>query len=169
MGDEKPSIFLQRLRNLAVGQVTNEILKSIFMEQLPENVRSILEISEVQDLAKLAAQADKIVEVTKPASTTVQAVSGRQDEVDNKILQTITELESQIKKFTLRDRSGRRSRSRERSKSRERPGSQARLRKHSDKEVNTSKDYCYYHNRFGDEAYKCTQPCTYNKPKAVGN
>jgi len=42
LGDEKPSIFLQRLRNLAVGQVTDEILKSMFMEQLPENVRTIL-------------------------------------------------------------------------------------------------------------------------------
>lgn len=169
MGDEKPSIFLQRLRNLAVGQVTDEILKSIFMEQLPENMRSILAISEVQDLTKLAAQADKIVEVTKPAFTTVQAVSGGQDEVNNKILQKLAELERQAKKFTLRDKSGRRNRSRERSRSRGQSGSRARSRQHTDKEGNTSKDYCYYHNRFGDEAYKCTQPCTYNKPKPLEN
>lgn len=39
IGDEKPSVFLQKLRNLAAGQVMDEILRTMFMEQLPENVR----------------------------------------------------------------------------------------------------------------------------------
>lgn len=53
------------------------------MEQLPENVRTILAISEVQDLAKLAAQADKIVEMAKPAPATIQMTTAGQDEPDS--------------------------------------------------------------------------------------
>lgn len=58
LGEEKPSVFLHRLRNLVPGQVNDEILRSIFMEQLSENIRSIPVISEVKNLSKLAFQAD---------------------------------------------------------------------------------------------------------------
>lgn len=148
---------------MAAGQVTDEILKSIFMEQLPENVRTILAISEVQDLAKLAAQADKVVEMARPASTTIQTVTGGQAVADNKILQEIAELRKQVKKLSIRDKYRRRNRSWERSDHR------GQRRKNEDKEDNESTEYCYYHNRFGDEAFKCTQLCTYKKPKAVEN
>lgn len=52
--DEKPSCFLQRLQNLAGGQCGDAVLRTLFLEQLPENVRTILAISEVTDLARLA-------------------------------------------------------------------------------------------------------------------
>lgn len=74
------------------------------MEQLPENVRAILAISEVQDLGKLAAQADKVVEMTRSTSTTIQAVSEGHVDTNNKILQEITELRKQVKRLTLQDR-----------------------------------------------------------------
>lgn len=45
----------------------DEILRTIFMEQLPENVRAILAISEIKDLGKLAVQAGKVVEMAKPS------------------------------------------------------------------------------------------------------
>jgi len=35
LGDDKPSILLQRLRNLAEGQVTDGVLRTIFLEQMP--------------------------------------------------------------------------------------------------------------------------------------
>ncbi|XP_011636560.1 uncharacterized protein LOC105426858 [Pogonomyrmex barbatus] len=37
LGDKKPSHFLLELKNLAGDQVTDSILKTLFMEQLPEN------------------------------------------------------------------------------------------------------------------------------------
>ncbi|CAG9773177.1 unnamed protein product [Ceutorhynchus assimilis] len=64
--DEKPSNFLQRLRNLAGNQVGDTVLRTLFLEHLPEQVRGILSISEVADLTRLALQADKNMEVTKP-------------------------------------------------------------------------------------------------------
>ncbi|XP_025991342.1 uncharacterized protein LOC113003955 [Solenopsis invicta] len=160
IGDEKPSIFLQRLRNLAAGQVTDDILKSIFMEQLPENVRTILEISEVQDLAKLAAQADKIIEMARPSSSTIQAVSGGQNNSD-KLLKEIVELKQQVKKLALRDR--------QRSGSRGRTPSRGRAKQRGNNDSNKSSEYCYYHNKFGDKAFKCTPPCSYDKTKSLEN
>ncbi|EZA48265.1 hypothetical protein X777_14097 [Ooceraea biroi] len=164
MGDEKPSIFLQRLRNLAAGQVTDEILKSIFMEQLPQNVRTILAISEIKDLAKLAAQADKIVEMARPGTAAIQATSERKDK-DGKLLQEIAELKQQVKKLTMRGKYRQRSQSRRRSENRS--GGRGRSRHRNDED--TSTEYCYYYNKFGDKAFKCTQPCSYKKPKALEN
>ncbi|GAB1866398.1 hypothetical protein CAJAP_07477 [Camponotus japonicus] len=167
LGDEKPSIFLQRLRNLAAGQVTDEILKSIFMEQLPESVRTILAISEVQDLAKLVAQADKVVEMARPAATAIQTITEKQTDADNQILQEIAELRKQVKKLSVRDKYRRRSRSRGHSSGRERADNRERSHHRQDREGNA--EYCYYHNRFGDKAFRCAQPCTFNKLKAVEN
>lgn len=66
MGDDKPSLFLQRLRNLAGGQCNDNVLRSLFLEQLPESTRGILAISQLDDLSLLAAQADRIMEVSRP-------------------------------------------------------------------------------------------------------
>lgn len=45
IGDEKPTTFLQRLRNLGSDQCPDSVLRSIFIEQMPENVRAILAAS----------------------------------------------------------------------------------------------------------------------------
>ncbi|XP_032667585.1 uncharacterized protein LOC116842447 [Odontomachus brunneus] len=68
MGDEKPSNFLHRLRNLASGQCTDTVLWTLFMKKLPKNIRAALIISSsypIRDLDKLATQADKIHEIIK--------------------------------------------------------------------------------------------------------
>ncbi|KAK2578836.1 hypothetical protein KPH14_012191 [Odynerus spinipes] len=75
IGDEKPTAFLQKLRNLSSGQCNDSVLKSLFMEQMPENVRAILAASGVVDLQKLATTADKIVEVTKSGINDVHGVT----------------------------------------------------------------------------------------------
>lgn len=74
MGDEKPSVYLQRLRNLAGGQCNDSVLRSLFMEQMPENVRGILAISPLDDLSTMAAQADRIIEVMRPQISGIQQV-----------------------------------------------------------------------------------------------
>lgn len=68
MGDQKPSQFLRTMQSLGRGQVGDNVLKSLFLEQLPENVRAILSISDQQDINKLADQADKIMDMARPAN-----------------------------------------------------------------------------------------------------
>ncbi|KAK2578742.1 hypothetical protein KPH14_012268, partial [Odynerus spinipes] len=40
---------------------------------MPENIRGILAISEVKEMERLAAQADKILEVARPVISSVQS------------------------------------------------------------------------------------------------
>lgn len=63
MEDERPSFFLQRLRNQAGTDCNEAILRSLFLEQLPENTCNILVINPQVDLAVLANQADRILDV----------------------------------------------------------------------------------------------------------
>ncbi|XP_018358549.1 PREDICTED: uncharacterized protein LOC108758222 isoform X2 [Trachymyrmex cornetzi] len=164
LGDDKPSIFLQRLRNLAEGQVSDQILKSIFMERLPENIRAILAISEVTDLSKLAAQADKVMEVAKPFPGSIQAMSpktGDNTSLVNKVSVDIVELTKQIAKLTKQVRSRSRSKSRGRRNFDRRPRSKSQAR--------DNKELCYYHNKFGAQAYKCAPPCTWKKKTSTEN
>lgn len=66
MGEERPTLFLQRLRNLSGGQCNDAVMRTLFMEQIPKNVRSILAISQLEDLTLLATQADRVVEAMRP-------------------------------------------------------------------------------------------------------
>ncbi|KYN02010.1 PREDICTED: uncharacterized protein LOC108774630 [Cyphomyrmex costatus] len=159
--DDKPSIFLQRLRNLAEGQVGDQILKSIFMERLPENICAILAISEVTDLSKLVAQADKVMEVAKPFPGSIQSVCPENSDNSSKVSAEIAELTKQIAKLTKQVRNRSRSKSRGRRNFYKRPRSKSQTR--------DNKELCYYHNRFGAEAYKCTQPCAYEKKAITEN
>lgn len=73
LGEDKPSHLLQRLRNLAGSDDTYSIIRSLFLEQLPESARNILAVSSEGDLDTLAMQANKIMEAIKPQLEMVQA------------------------------------------------------------------------------------------------
>ena len=62
IGDEEPSHFLQRLRDLARNNVPDAVLKNIFLEQVPRSMHDILVASETPDLNKLGNLADRLAE-----------------------------------------------------------------------------------------------------------
>ncbi|KAK2578743.1 hypothetical protein KPH14_012269 [Odynerus spinipes] len=152
LGDEKPSNFLQRLRNLADGQVSDEVLRAIFMEQMPENIRGILAISEVKEMERLAAQADKILEMARPVISSVQSTSITPPGGD--LFKEIAELRAQI------ERLGRQSTHRSRSKSR---GTYRKRYSRSKSREKNRDGFCYYHHKFGKDARHCTTPCSWQK------
>lgn len=159
--DEKPSYFLQRLRNLAGGQCGDAVLRTLFLEQLPIHVRSILAISECTDLTKLASQADKIVDLSKPTTATVsvgneQPTYSRDDDL-RKAVDALTYEVSQLR-AQGKQRDGRRPRSR--SRSTRRYGGAA-----SNRRTQGIGDYCYYHDKFGKDARKCRSPCKWIQPQ----
>ena len=69
LGDKKPSQLLRKMEQL-LGDRTLEpsILKQLFMQRLPTNVQLILASTSDVDITQLAKLADKIVEVSPPAS-----------------------------------------------------------------------------------------------------
>ncbi|XP_046802976.1 uncharacterized protein LOC124418977 [Lucilia cuprina] len=150
LGDQKPSHFLQVMRNLASGQLNDALLKTLFLEQLPEDVRSILVISQVSDVSALAHQADKIMSLRSPQLFEMKSTPDNPD--ISMLCQKIDALEKKLNNFS-------RGRSTERYQNRNSSASgKARNRSKS-----RNKDWCWYHNRFADKATKCNKPCSFSK------
>ncbi|GBM83521.1 hypothetical protein AVEN_238283-1 [Araneus ventricosus] len=63
LGDGKPSRLLQEMRNLAAGNIVDDVLKSIWKQRLPTSIQQILSVSK-HSLDGLAQIADKVNEVS---------------------------------------------------------------------------------------------------------
>ncbi|XP_029155671.1 uncharacterized protein LOC114936786 [Nylanderia fulva] len=173
LGDEKPSVFLQRLRNLAAGQCNDHVLRTLFMEQMPEHMRGILAVNQVDDLATLATQADRTLEVTRPqlanigTSGTVALPSDISTTTNHKPAseQTeITELRLAVEALTRKIERAFTNKGRSRSRSQSRSKNRGTLRRRAVTPQNKEEtSYCYYHERFGADAYRCRQPCTWDR------
>lgn len=74
-GKGKPSLILSRIRNLSQDKCSDEVIKTVFLDQLPSNCRSALTLSEVTELKKLAELADRFVEVAGQNSSCTSVVS----------------------------------------------------------------------------------------------
>ncbi|GBL54492.1 Transposon Ty3-I Gag-Pol polyprotein, partial [Araneus ventricosus] len=61
LGDGKPSLLLQEMRNLAAGNIGDDVLKSIWIQRLPTSIQQILSVSK-DSLDGLAQIADKVNE-----------------------------------------------------------------------------------------------------------
>lgn len=65
--DPKPTVYLQLMRNQAGAIGSEQLLKTLFLEQLPENVRVIVAVNKSNtSLDDLAEMADRIVETFRP-------------------------------------------------------------------------------------------------------
>ncbi|XP_059222750.1 uncharacterized protein LOC131996803 [Stomoxys calcitrans] len=123
---------------LASGEVSDELLKTLWMQRLPKQTQEILSVSS-ESLNNLAAMADKISET--PESWDVSAISSRKSTESTQI----QDLKAKIEEITmmieaLANQLRRRSKSRGRSQ---------------------SKSHYKYHYKFGDRATKCVQPCSF--------
>lgn len=173
---EKPSLCLQRMRTLAGGNCTDPVLRSLFLEQLPENIRGVVAVNDTEDLSRLAAQADRVYDTLQPNinavhSTSAQAASANAPQSlapgqpsgnaeMNEIRQSIAALTRQVAQL-----------SRGRSKS---PAPRNNYRRENLHHSNDDPDsrLCYYHKRFGENAKKCRRNCEYygkEFPKNLGN
>jgi len=140
LGDLRPSQLLKRMKALAGNIISDRVLKTLWMEKIPNNVRAIVSIVD-GDLAKVALQADKIMEAQcKPTISTAQA-SNEDREAE------IEALRREIKKLRAKASPDDRSHS-----SSDNPPARS--------------PFCYYHGRFGAKTKKCTQPCEFYKLNA---
>ena len=137
LGDRKPSELLQHMKNLNVDPAT--LFKALFLAQLPSDVRRILATSEKTDIGDLAAEADRITEISKltqenqvNATSSVRGSSHRQAPGD------------------FRTGAG-----------------GARTRKPLTTWT-TTPGMCDYHSTFGDQARKCIPPCKFHTVSGNG-
>lgn len=159
LGDKKPSALLRQMKELAQNEVTDEFLKTLWLERLPTQTQAILSVSTAA-LSELATLADKINDV-KP-ETAIYAVS--KPSIDNSNVNEIHNLKEQIEKLNIqvseltRNLTRNRQNSRGRSSYRRRSQSGNRTSRNNE---NQNQNYCFYHERFGNSAKKCREPCSF--------
>lgn len=148
LGSEKPTVYLQQLRNMATDQVGEALLRTLFLEQMPEDIRRVLVIGAEATLDQLAAQADKMLEMSRPALHQMSSQRGMQYENQSAepwqaVMNRLDKLEASVKQQRAR--------------------SSSRGRNHSHYRSPSSAQYCFYHIRFGELARKCREPCNWKQ------
>ncbi|UYV65624.1 hypothetical protein LAZ67_3004897 [Cordylochernes scorpioides] len=87
LGDMKPSQLLQKLRSLATPDISDNLIKTLWLDKLPTSIKNILIVSE-EDISKLAIMADKINEINSskeiydaevPSSSTDRLIAKLED------------------------------------------------------------------------------------------
>lgn len=142
IGDKKPSSLLREMRSLANGGVTDEFLRSMWLQRLPSQTQAILATSG-EPFDNLATMADKIGNICNPSSSNISAISSN-NEINEMRAQILT-LTAAIQELKFPKKHHSRSSSRHR----------------SNRSRNSSPQVCYYHRNFGDKARCCRQPCSY--------
>jgi len=151
LGDKKPSVLLREMRTLAGSNISDSLLRTLWLQRLPARIQEVLVVLDGVSLDKLAMCADKATECA--GSTIMAAAENSNQDGLQQIKQQISELTQVVAKLSARQsRSGTKERKkfprRERSKSAER------------------KKICYYHRKFGEKAWQCLQPCESEFPLA---
>jgi hypothetical protein len=158
MGDRKPSQFLRHLRSLA-PDVSDDLIRSIWSNRLPRNIRAILACQSEGDLDAAGRCADRIIEAApQPALASVGPPTEKSALLQGKEVLSRQVAAIRAEQDRLRARNphpsprdpcpGPRTR---------RSGSRSPTR--SDSAPST----CWYHRRFGARAQKCTPPCNYRQ------
>lgn len=161
LGDRKPSQLLRDMRELAKNNITDDALKSLWLQRLPSQVQVILSISK-DGLSDLANMADSIIETLQPTSASVYAVqAARQPSTEKSsdivaLQQEVKELKQLVEKLAVSQITFN---SRSRSRSRSSRFGSSRSRSNSSQK----NGICWYHNQYGAKAQKCSPPCTYAK------
>ncbi|XP_030846942.1 uncharacterized protein LOC115926400 [Strongylocentrotus purpuratus] len=170
LGDRKPTQLLRRMRQL-LGESTLEegILKQLFLQRLPNNVRIILaSSSDSVSIEQLAELADRILEISSPfslsavectpASTTVSSSPPQVSAEVQQLSRQVTQLTAQVQALTSSLQEDRRSRSQHRDASH--PPRRPSRSKSPRRQQHHQGAECWYHWTYGDRARKCVSPCS---------
>lgn len=150
LGDLKPSQLLRQMRQLAGTSASEEMLKPLWLRNLPPSMHAILSATEEKSLDKLAVVADRVHDIQQPVE--VSAVSTSADRV-SRLEAQIEALSTQVAELVKLQRSGQQQRQRS---TRSRSASRGRR---------ADGGLCFYHNRFGDKARKCEGQCSWDSSK----
>lgn len=188
LGAMRPSQFLRHLHSLAGPEMRDKkLLRQLWLRRLPVQAQTVLTALGHLPLAEVAELADKIVEIAQP-STSVHATSTSPATISptscssyaststtplhaptygaapppisqQLLLDKINELSTQVASLSAKiQHQGGRQQSPER-----RSNSKNRYRSSNPR---TQSSLCWYHQKFGDRARKCTSPCNWTTENA---
>ena len=144
LGDRKPTQLLRRMQQLLSGTTPGlpdgAFVRELFLQRLPSNVRMVLASARPDtSIDELAQMADKIVEVATPSVSAVTTTPPHITVEMEQLRSEVAHLTNLVKSLTQRRRSP----------------SPNRHRRQSPTDV-----LCWYHQRFGDSARNCIEPCS---------
>lgn len=160
LGDRKPSQLLRRMQQLAGDQAAANasIIKELFLQRLPHQIRLVLASSEQQlSVEALAKMADSMVDITAFHGINAASSQSQPNSDIATLRQQLDSLSRQLASLQAAIRP--RSRSRSRRVSRDRTVSQSPSRTQGSAPDRPAT--CYYHARFGSRARKCKAPCSF--------
>lgn len=157
LGDQRPSQLLRAMRDLARGALSDDALKTLWLQRLPIASQTALSASK-DELDQLAELADRVQDIVNSSSSLCSVSPPAPAFPGSQVAQNppphsldihaaLATLAADIKDLKLTVASVQRSRhSRMRSASRDR---------------SDDRPFCWYHWRFGASAKRCTPPCSY--------
>lgn len=163
LGDRKPSQLLRRMEQfLGEQKLEKGILKQLFLQRLPVNVRLILaSTSEALSLSDLADLADRIIEAHPEPLGTMSAIAQtpvvQAKPASSTLESQVTDLTRLVRELTTVVGRMQRSQSRSRSRTRNRDG------KRDTPSDAAPDELCWYHSKYGDNAHHCRPPCLRQK------
>lgn len=166
LGDRRPSQLLHRMRQMLGERPTeghSALLRELFLQRLPLNMRIILAAAGDVSLDKLAEMADRMAEHVLPAVSSVASPSSATSTTEER-LQYLTDAVHALQlSHQNRPRPASRSASRRRSSARSRSG---RLR--SPPASARPADLCWYHRTYAENARRCRSPCSWQGNAPAG-
>ncbi|GFQ74213.1 transposon Ty3-I Gag-Pol polyprotein [Trichonephila clavata] len=100
----KPSQLLQKLKTVATSDISENLIKTLWLEKLPESIKNNLVVSD-EKLDKLAVIADKISDMTPRTEIFATGKSSNLGEEtsskDQQLLNRIQSLEEQICQLSI--------------------------------------------------------------------
>lgn len=158
LGDRKPSKLLYWMKEQAGNTVSDEFIKGLWMQRLPEIIRQILSASK-DDLNNLARMADQIYNSTDNRFNACAVKDSKNLTLDSlcaKIEENFDKLNVRLKSLESNSHNSRRD-----STPRARDRSKSNNRKSESNKNDTG--MCFYHERYGEDAKKCREPCAFKK------
>lgn len=165
MGDRKPSEFYRSLALLAGSNFSPDVLTKLWLRKLPKSLNVALTGSNINDHNELIQLADRLWEVIyngeicsvrQPSRTSnieqiVQNLTASLCENINKLTLEVTSLKRELETRTSRPFYRRYSRSNSRSHGR-----------------SPNRNWlCRFHYKFGNQAKKCEQPCSFSNENST--
>lgn len=151
IGERSPSQFLRHLKSL-VPNVDEAVLKTKWMSGLPEQTRALLAVQTSASLDDQCKTADKLHEIMQGHVAAAQvSTSPAQSIVEQQLSALTLQVETLTKRFDQKQRG----------RSESRSSVSPRRRSQSRKRINNVTGICWYHTKFGNEAYLCVPGCKF--------
>ncbi|GFR24110.1 uncharacterized protein TNCT_710291 [Trichonephila clavata] len=99
----KPSQLLRKMKSLAGDNITEKVLRTLWLDKLPDSIKNILVVSS-ENSENLSVMADKIFEIN--SSPEIYSATADNSAVKN-ILEKVSLLEKQISELYINKRKSR--------------------------------------------------------------